>query len=36
MTTDQDGHERQSGSRTQILVNKKAGESILSGAYEVN
>lgn len=36
MTIDQDGHEQQSRSRTEILVSTKAEESILSGAYEVN
>lgn len=36
MTIDQDGHEPQSRCRTEILVNKTAGESILSEAYKVN
>lgn len=36
MTIDQDGHEQQSRSRTEILVSTKPEESILSGAYEVN
>lgn len=36
MTTDQDDHEKQSGSRTKTPVNQKARESILNWAYEVN
>lgn len=35
MTINYNGHKRQSGSRPENLVNKKVGESILSGAYEV-